>query len=134
MLDSGKLGDEDEQPAESLRLWSRDWKVPLPKTPIDIVSLLGRTEPAQRPMNTQGEIGMMIFTFQAMTGLGCLMVHGCRSLMSWGARTGKGVSENFTHFVLNADVGREASIRSFRPCSVCLPVWADNVDGAFSFA
>jgi hypothetical protein len=46
------------------------------KAPIDIVSLLGTIEPAQRPMDTQGEVGVMTFTFLAMTGLECLMVHG----------------------------------------------------------
>lgn len=46
------------------------------KAPVDIVSLLGTIEPTQRPMNTQGEVGMMAFAFLAMTGLECLMVLG----------------------------------------------------------
>ena len=51
----------------------------------ELVSLLGAIEPTQRPMNTQGEVGVMTFTFLSMTGLECLMVHGVPILEVMGS-------------------------------------------------
>ncbi|MNV11101.1 hypothetical protein D3C71_1016520 [compost metagenome] len=105
------------------------------KATIDIVSLLGTIEPTQCPMNTQGEVGVMTFTLQAMTGLECLIVHGVPILEVMGSTSTEwGCLKTLHIFWLNPVVGREVSIQSQRTRSICLPVQTNNMDGGRVFA
>jgi hypothetical protein len=54
------------------------------KASIDIIGLLGAIEPTQGAVHAQSEVGMVTFTFLAMTGLEYLMVHE-RSILECGA-------------------------------------------------